>query len=208
MLRRSSPWRAEDQPDWSKLYTQNSTVVEKKDVTIQYMFTWRCILNGCGFALWIILIWAVPTFVGICTQIRRGLPAFARAPRTITAAANYESHRLIYLSLLMLIFLAVEAALRWYTIIADGMTLNPLAKIGMPSAWMVILATTMGMQGLISLFGACGWIGPFRSDYTRQLIRSRFHVFRMIVMYALLLPVFITMAIGTIVDWFVLDSTF
>lgn len=190
----TSPWSAEDQPDWSKLYTQNSTVVEKKDVTVQYMFNWQYILRGGGFSLWCILIWAVPALVGIFTQIRRGLPDFARAPRTITTAANYESHRLIYLSLLVLIFLAVEVVVRWYTILAGRHSLFRLA--------------TMSILGLLTFFGACGWVGPFRSDYTKQLIRSRFHGFRMIVMYAVLLPIFITGAFYELIDKYILGHKY
>ena len=32
------------------------------------------------------------------------------------------------------------------------------------------------------------WVGPLRSDYTRQLIRSRIHLVRILIMYGLVAP--------------------
>ena len=42
---------------------------------------------------------------------------------------------------------------------------------------------------------ALGWIGPLRSDYTSQLIRSRFHLVRIVVMYAVAIPMLVASAI-------------
>ena len=61
------------------------------------------------------------------------------------------------------------------------------------------------MLSLGLAYGALGWVGPLRSDYTHQLVRSRFHAFRIVVMYAILLPVLMLMtasaSIGAYLRW-------
>ncbi len=58
----------------------------------------------------------------------------------------------------------------------------------------------------VTVLGAAGWIGPLRSDYARQLVRSRLHATRIVVMYAAILPWAITVIItGTaaqLLSWF------
>ena len=51
--------------------------------------------------LWALLVWGIPTLVGLGTQIRKGMPPFARPPRTIVAAANCEAHRVTYLAVVL-----------------------------------------------------------------------------------------------------------
>lgn len=140
-------------------------------------------LCGIIFA-WVCFTWAVPAMVGLWTQIRKGLPEFARAPRTILAASNYESHRLVYLSLIVEIWMVVDTALR--------VTILPTTLMSLRLAWSVVLVLLLALQ----VVGAAGWIGPLRSDYTRQLVRSRFHAARIVVMYAVILPAVMT---GTVV---------
>ena len=62
--------------------------------------------------VWAIFVWACPSLIGIWTQIRKGLPEFAKAPRTIIAASNYEAHRLTYLAIVMLAGMACDAGVR------------------------------------------------------------------------------------------------
>jgi hypothetical protein len=124
----------------------------------------------------VLCMWAGPALVGLWTQIRKGLPAFARAPRTIIAAANYESHRLVYLTLCVGLWMAADAVFRVVVLVNN------------PTALMVVLVLWPALLVVATVMGACGWIGPLRSDYTRQLIRSRKHAVRLVLMYAVALP--------------------
>lgn len=133
-------------------------------------------LTLCGWTVLAISVWFFPATVGLWTQIRKGLPQFARAPRTIIAASFLESHRLIYVALFFVLCLAVETTLR--------MTVWPSAHY----YWVVGLG-----QFVLLAFTLAWWIGPLRSDYTRQLVRSRKHAHRIIVMYVVALP-FLTVA--------------
>lgn len=137
--------------------------------------------------VWIVATWAGPAAVGIWTQIRKGLPSFARAPSTILAASMYESHRLIYLALGILFWAGLEVTFR--ARIFDG-TMSQFA------GGLTIALMHLSLFLLITLFGAAGWVGPVRSDYTRQLIRSRFHAGRIIVMYAVFLPGLLTLLLA------------
>jgi len=124
---------------------------------------------------WILATWAGPAAVGFWTQIRKGLPDFARAPRTIIAASMYEAHRLIYLSAMVALWGLLDVAMR----------------INVPStrfSMLAVMIPVLSLLAVLTLFGAAGWVGPARSDYTRQLVRSRFHAARIIVMYAVALP--------------------
>ena len=58
-----------------------------------------------------------------------------------------------------------------------------------------------------SVFGMLGWIGPIRSDYTRQLIRSRWHGIRIVIMYALLFPWVMTVVSMGIVTFILFACT-
>ena len=120
------------------------------------------------------LIWLCPSCVGLWTQIRKGLPAFARAPRTILAAANLESHRVVYNGVLSAIWMLFDLMLRWRVL--------PNYAAYEKAFW----ASVVG----IYLIAAVGWVGPLRSDYTGQLVRSRWHALRIILMYALVAPPF------------------
>lgn len=136
-------------------------------------------IPACGtFFVWVFSIWAGPAMVGLWTQIRKGLPDFARPPRTILAASNYESHRLLYLSIGFAIWTVVDAALR-VTVFAGK------SPVFLSMMWLLLVLT-------VTAVGAAGWIGPLRSDYTRQLVRSRLHAARIVVMYAVILPWVVT----------------
>jgi len=154
----------------------------KESWRVRFMphFSWETLVYGCVTALTLVLLWAIPAMVGIWTQIRRGLPDFARAPRTIIAASNYEAHRLIYAALLVPLVLTIEVVLR---VFGTQMRLDHE---------MVLLLCLLAAYGLAGL----GWIGPLRSDYTNQLIRSREHALRIYLMYVLLFPILLGLAIG------------
>jgi len=64
-----------------------------------------------------------------------------------------------------------------------------------------LIASLVIAAGVVLVgFAVAGWIGPVRSDYTRQLVRSRWHATRIVLMYALGLPVAVT---GTILaTWY------
>ncbi|UCC32740.1 MAG: hypothetical protein JSU86_10735 [Phycisphaerales bacterium] len=136
-------------------------------------------LCGIIFA-WVFFIWALPAMAGLWTQIRKGLPEFARAPRTILAASNYESHRLLYLGIVFAIWTVADAALRVSVFARTPASLLVL--------WLLLVLA-------VTVLGAAGWTGPLRSDYTRQLVRSRRHAARIVVMYAVMLPWVMTIAV-------------
>ncbi len=164
--------------NWSELYgrtqSRNWTVTPKSRVMV--VPNWRALPAALLFVLWIFLVWVVPLFVGLITQLRKGLPSFAKPPLTILVAGAYESHRAIYTSLaLALVLVAVT-----YQVVTPGATTTP-------SRWLYWLFELLPFF-LVPLYAALGWIGPLRSDYTLQLIRFPFHAGRIIVMYALLFP--------------------
>ena len=140
------------------------------------------VLFGCSrdiiwstltFAIWAIFCWAGPAMVGVWTQIRKGLPRFACAPRTIIAASNYEAHRAVYVGVAVVLGLALDAGLRVACYASQRALYSSAAQVLFLAVWM---------------FAVTGWVGPLRSDYTRQLIRSRVHALRILLMYAIVLP--------------------
>lgn len=138
--------------------------------------------------VWTVWIWGATALVGLWTQIRKGLPKFARAPHTIITACNYESHRLLYQSLIVAGWVIMDALLR--AVILPG----KYATVMNPGVQIILWAW-------YSAFGVAGWVGPLRSDYTKQLVRSRWHASRILIMYALVFPwvlTLISMAIVTI----------
>lgn len=178
------------QPNWSQLYgrTRRCTITTKSRVIVTP--NWRAMPTAFLNALWIVLVWAVPLFVGLITQLRKGLPQFARPPLTILAAGAYESHRAIYASI------AIAPVLGVWTYFE-----LPSAATGTPSLsrwvhWLIELLPFF----LVPLYAGLGWVGPLRSDYTKQLIRSSFHAGRIIVMYALVLPPLLTGMVAAIIE--------
>ena len=59
---------------------------------------------------------------------------------------------------------------------------------------------SQGMFIVIALLGVLNWVGPLRSDYTRQLIRSRFHAGRILLMYGVVFPFLIIFAVGILIE--------
>lgn len=136
---------------------------------------------------WGLLIWGVPAVVGLCTQIRKGLPPFARAPSTILAAANYEAHRITYFATFWAAVFSIEFLLRW--------SFNPAGIVYGNLSVLVLFPA--------ALFGMLGWAGPLRSDYTAQLIRTRWHGIRISIMYTLALPAAMAFTLVQGLEWFV-----
>ncbi len=134
----------------------------------------------------IFFLWAGPALVGLWTQIRKGLPEFARAPRTIIAASNYEAHRLMYLAAFALLWASVVVLTR------DGGCSWP------QSSPFRILLSYWALMLVLAILGAAGWVGPLRSDYTKQLVQSRLHAARVILMYAVALPALAAVAVVAI----------
>jgi len=122
---------------------------------------------------WMFFLWAAVSLVGLWTQIRTGLPSFARPPRTIMAASCLESFKLVYLAMVVALAAGAETVLRIGLYARAGGIYECLWRV----LWLLVVAT-----------GVAGWIGPLRSDFTRQLIRSRAHVVRILIMYALIMP--------------------
>lgn len=182
--------------DWKQLYDRNRTLIQRRKLSFTFQPSWTGITWNKAYiaSLWIILIWAGPALVGLYTQIRKGLPAFAVAPRTITAAANYESHRMIYLCMLFWLYCVIEVIVRWQAISTPNWSIyyNYMTIIPVP----------------LSLIGAAGWIGPLRTDYTKQLIRSRSHAIRIVIMYAVIFPLFCTGTIYLFVANILLSTDF
>ncbi len=145
-----------------------------------YAPTWHALLYACGFISWLILQWGFPTFVGLITQLRKGLPEFARPQRTVIAACMYESHRTVYSAIVIAWLLSIEVATRYFALSAS----TPLSMTYFASTLILIVVSFIS-------FGAFGWIGPLRSDYTKQLVQSRWHQIRIILMYAIGFPLLI-----------------
>jgi hypothetical protein len=141
-----------------------------------------------GVLLGLLLVgsWACPVLVGIWTQVRKGLPGFARAPATVLAACNYESHRLIYGAIVCAILLALDLLIR----ISQGPSLFAgfSMKLASYSACSILSAAAM-----VTLYGALGWLGALRSDFTKQIVRSRLHAARIVWMYGILLSIVFAM---------------
>ncbi|MCP4593872.1 MAG: hypothetical protein GY842_24320 [bacterium] len=128
---------------------------------------------AAGVFGWLVLVWAYMTYIGLCTQIRRGLPSFARPPRSIIAAANLQSCKLVLLAVLVVCGGAVELAARW---VCDGQPTRGCSLV--LDAVLAVLVTAASTM----------WIGALASDFTHQLVRSRVHIVRLLVMYAVLFP--------------------
>jgi len=158
---------------WRMNFTETRRIVVHPRADVLLYF-------GPHILLLIMLIWAYPATVGLFTQIRKGLPPFAMARRTIVSAANYESHQMIYMAILAGILIAGLGAAR-----LNGCFDGP---------WVREQLSMTALYGCIGLFGMARWIGPVRSDYTRQLIQSQFHAARIVVLYALILPWATTLA--------------
>lgn len=163
-------WRQLKGPSYSLKETISSEVLFKPSS--------KDIVTALGFALslttWAGLIWAIPGYVGLCTQIRRELRPISRAPRTIVAAINFESHRILYVSLLFSISILMA------TVIQLRRANIPFPQVHFDFFLFAIMVTL--------LYAALGWVGPLRSDYTGLLVRSRLHMCRIVFMYALVLP--------------------
>ena len=144
-------------------------------VSYRVLWDWSAgaLWQGVAAFAWLLLVWAYVAQVGLWTQIRKGLPEFARPPRTIVAAANLQSCKLVFLAVLAVLGCAVEVASR-YACAGRGLHGYELALWGV-GAGLALAAATM-------------WIGALRSDFTRQLIRSPIHTGRIVLMYAVALP--------------------
>lgn len=163
------------QPDWSRVWRPGYSTTETVSTRVVFHTTPMAVLAGFIVWFWTALIWAFPSLVGIWTQIRKGLPAFAIARRTIVAACNYESHRILYNSLLLLTLVLIQMVAR-----LQGVTIALTITD-------VILVS--GFVMVVAMWIAVGWVGPLRSDPTKQLVRSRWHLFRVVFMYAFFLPI-------------------
>lgn len=171
-------------PNSGLVRTPRPTVVSYLELAWGLDYLLPALVVSFGVAL----TWLMPATVGLWTQIRKGLPPFAQAPRTILAASLYESHRLIYAAVLVGLFAAADAILR--------IRIQPTA----PGAAGYAPYLLPGAVVASTLFAALSWIGPLRSDFTRQLIRSRRHALRIIMMYTVLLPWLVMITIVAFVN--------
>lgn len=120
----------------------------------------------------------LPGLLGIATQIRKGLPDYATPRRSVWSALLLETQILWHFAVAFLLFTAVEVALRH--------TAYFNFRLGSFRAELyLIVGAAFGLQ----LYAAALWIGPVRSDFTHQLIRSRRHAVRIVAMYAVVFPV-------------------
>ncbi len=135
---------------------------------------------------WMFCLWAAVSFIGLWTQIRKGLPSFARAPRTIIAASCLESCKLVYLGVIIALAAAAETVLR--------LGLFTTAAGVYSDLWFALCL-------LVVALGIAGWIGPLRSDFTRRLVRSRVHLVRILIMYALVMPFALLIPIAALTEY-------
>jgi hypothetical protein len=162
-------------------------------VTAQTRWGWpevESVVRAGLVAVWAVLTWLLPASVGLWTQIRKGLPDFARAPRTIFCASMYESHRLVYLAVAIALASAVDALMR--------VNFLPMLPSAAARATPVLIPalTALGSAALLMVFATVGWVGPLRSDFTRQLVRSRLHATRVVIMYVLVFPLALAWSVG------------
>jgi len=157
---------------------------------------WGCIVPVVLIVPALLVTWLGPAGVGLCTQIRKGLPRFARAPATVVSGCNYEAHRLIYVAILVVLWVVVDVLIR-----------RPLAQWGAgrvtPLVEIVVTVSRIAAPVLIMLYGALGWVGALRSDFTRMLIQSRGHAVRIVLMYAIGLPLvtaFAVLCLDTLIE--------
>ncbi|MFH0980183.1 MAG: hypothetical protein V2A79_01420 [Planctomycetota bacterium] len=172
----------------------------RSTISYRLLWEWSTIAPVYGAALfaWLFLVWASVAQVGLCTQIRKGLPSFAKPPRTIIAAANFQSCKLVFLAVLVALGCVTEVVARgvWHAQLSGGFDsglgrLLPLSPLG-------LRGYDLALEGLVvGLLVAAGtiWVGALRSDFTRQLIRSRMHATRLILMYAMALPALTVFAV-------------
>lgn len=135
-------------------------------------FSWGPVKTACVIWLWFFLSGLVPAQVGLWTQIRRGLPDFAKPRRTIVAAANWQVHAMLKLVAVLIPFLLLEMGLRlWGT-----------------DLYRDIPGVVLFVGAVLLASPAITWVGALRSDFTRQLVRSRLHALRIVMMYVWLVP--------------------
>jgi hypothetical protein len=182
-----SGWETVKEPDFAPVFQQTHTFGTSTASRVVAIPPDKMVLPvALSMALWLALTWVGPVFVGLVTQIRKGLPEFARPPLTIVAAGAYESHRLIWASAASA-FALIIAAFAFARAV-------PSAFRFLPADLLLIAIPVVAV-----LFPAIGWVAPLRTDYTKQLIRSRGHAARIVVMYALLFPVLTTWALVMLV---------
>jgi hypothetical protein len=137
----------------------------------------------------VISTWAFPAGVGLWTQVRRGLPGFARASHTVIAACNYQAHRLIYAAALCALLMASETLIRvWTGAVLVGRRTGAAYDYTVASVWIMVI--------VVPGYAALGWIGLLRSDFTKQIVRSRWHAARIVWMYAILMAAALTLCVS------------
>ena len=150
-----------------------------------FRITWVRSADGVWYGViafaWLVVVWGFVAQVGLWTQIRRGLPEFARLPHTIVAAANLQSCKLAFLAGFVAAAVAAELPLRYACLTGHHSHAYDLALCG--------------LFAIVALAAAVSWVGALRSDYTHQLIRSRLHAARIILMYAVVLPTVTVLAL-------------
>ncbi len=171
------------QVDYNQIPHENKRRSWRHSVHFAYVPSWHAYAYALGFISWLVLSWGIPTFVGLITQLRKGMPDFARPQRTVLAACMYESHRLVYSACVIALLLPVEFVAR-YSILGRP---TPSSVVFFISYILILIVTVIN-------FGGLGWMGPLSSDYTKQLVRSRWHRSRIIIMYAIGFPIFIAFA--------------
>ena len=158
---------------------------------LRFLPSWGSIIPCLLIVPALLATWFGPALVGLCTQIRKGLPRFARAPATVVAACNYEAHRLVYVSILTAAWVVLDVLLR-----------RPVAQwnagVTGVAPVVAVIAALMVPAFLIMLYGALGWVGALRSDFTKMLIQSRWHATRIILMYAIGLPLVTLFCVGSL----------
>jgi len=168
--------------DWMRRAHKARSPAERVRSTERLAWYWspRGLGVGASVFAWMVLVWAYVAQVGLWTQIRRGLPSFARPQSTIIAASNLQSCKLVFLAVLVVLGSVVEVASRR---VCGGRNSSDYAVAlwGIGAA-LAIAATTM-------------WIGALRSDFTHQLVRSRLHAFRIVLLYALVFPALTILAV-------------
>ncbi len=164
-----------DEDVYSKGLRAPTTVTTNR---LRFEPSWTFLSFCCPIVAWALAAWAGPGLIGLRFRMRRRLPDFARVPRTIIAAANYEAHRLIHMAILVGIGMGIEVFLR-YEFLTDSFrsSLPPEYRLGRDLAVVGVAVLT-----------AAGWIGSLLSDRTRQLVRSPWHATGIIVVYGVVLP--------------------
>jgi hypothetical protein len=178
----SSPWWG---PEIWLARQQGYNVVESRSRTIEFLPGSGAVTLSLVAWLWMVYLWASVAVIGLWTQIRPGVPWFAKSGRTVVSASCLESCKLVYLAGLVGLAAGAECVMR-------------LALFDVNSN--VYGHIVFGLIIVVIGTGVSSWSGALRSDVTGFLIRNTERAFAILFVYALIMPI-VLLAMTFLVVW-------